>query len=147
MFKIFCQDDLDRFKANNLYPTALGDYLQARFLELKKCMGEYIDCESEDDFNLREIGPLVVLTANDNFRDLSEIGFNACENGIFGDIPEEVSVIETPGEFSFIEIQTAFNNEYLLYLYVLKSEERAYPEFQGYLKRWLHASKKFCPGV
>jgi len=73
--------------------------------------------------------------------------FNACDNGFFGDIPEEVSLIQAH-EFSFYEVKTAFNNSYLpgFYLPVGQFEE-IYPEFQNYLKRWLHDKKKFSPGV
>lgn len=145
MFEIFCQKDLDRFKSDCQYPEAFCDYLQSRFLEIKQCMEEYY--EGDGEFSLFESGPLIVLTAKDNFRDLSEIGFNACDNGIFGDIPEEVSVIETPGGLSFIEVQTAFNNDYLVNVYIFRTEERAYPEFQDYLKRWEPQVKFFKPTV
>lgn len=145
MFEIFCQDDLDRFKASGMYPAVFCDYLQSRFCELKKCLEEFF--EDEGQFNLKEFGHMVVLQKIDNLRDLSQIGFNKEDNGVFGDIPEEVALIEASG-FSVYEIQTAFNNDFMLQVYLPQGEfELVYPEFQDYLKRWQPSVKFFMPKV
>ena len=112
MIELCSQTDIDRFKNNNSYPPVFAEYLQARFSELKRAMAEFCDDE-EDEFRLTEHGPLYILQKSDDLRSLTSAGFNACDNGVFGDIPEEVSLIETPEGFSCYEVQTAFNNSFL----------------------------------
>ena len=145
MIIINTQSDLDVFQQQGNYPGVFADYLQARFIELKGCMEEFF--EGEGEFSLEEFGPLYVLQKTDNLRDLSEVGFNACDNGIFGDVPEEVSLIQAP-DFSFYEVQIAFNNSFLPHFYLPVGQfEEVYPELQDYLKRWLHVRKPFYSGV
>lgn len=59
MIELFCQSDIDKFKENSPYPKVFADYLQARFLELKRCMEEFF--EEEGEFNLKEFGHMAIL--------------------------------------------------------------------------------------
>ena len=144
MIELFCQSDIDRFKkVNQAYPKVFAAYLQARFNELKKCLEEFF--EEEGEFNLKEFGHMVILEKSDDLRNLSEVGLNACEQGLFGDVPEAVCLIECP-DFSLYEVQTAYNNDYMMQFYLPVGEfEDLYPEFKAYLKKWLHGKRVFKP--
>lgn len=69
MIEIFCQTDLEKFKASNSYPPEFAEFLQTRFLELKQCMEKYF--KEVGEFNLKEFGHMVVLEKSDNLRDRS----------------------------------------------------------------------------
>lgn len=144
MIELFCQSDIDRFKHDNrTYPKAFAEYLQARFNELKKCLNEFF--EEDGEFNLKEFGHMVVLEKSDDLRNLSEVGLNACDQGLFGDVPEEVCLIEGP-DFSLYEIQTAYSNDYMMQFYLpVGVFEDLYPELKVYLKKWLHGKRVFKP--
>ena len=142
LIAIFCQSDIDRFKqTDHTYSKVFADYLQARFSELKKCLSG----DEEKEFNLQKFGYMVILEKSDDLRNLSEAGLNICDNGLFGDVPEKVCLIEIPG-FSFYEIQTVYNNDYTMQFYLAAGEfEDLYPEFKAYLKRWIHGKCSFKP--
>ena len=133
MFEIFCQNDLNRFKSNGQYPAVFGDYLQARFQELKDCLEEFF--EDEGEFNLKEFGHLVVLSpSTDNLNDLHEVGLNPEDNGLFGSIPEVVEEVVMP-EWSVYQISVVYNNSFMMIFYLPKNDVEDNAQFQAFLKK------------
>lgn len=139
MIEIFCQTDLEKFKASNSYPPAFAEFLQTRFLELKQCMEKYF--KEVGEFNLKEFGHMVVLEKSDNLRDLSEAGLN----NFFNSVPEAVEEIVMP-EFNVYQVSNIYNNDYMMIFYLPKGEfEAIYPELQDYLRQWQHQKIQFKP--
>lgn len=139
MIELFCQSDIDKFKENSPYPKVFADYLQARFLELKRCMEEFF--EEEGEFNLKEFGHMAILEKSDDLHDLTTVGLNS----FFDSIPEAVEEIVMPG-FNVYQVSNAYNNDFMMLFYLPKGEfEAIYPELNEYLKRWQPQTIQFKP--
>ncbi|TYO95505.1 hypothetical protein [Desulfallas thermosapovorans] len=84
--------------------------------EVEKQLKEVFQNLGGDDlgnFSLKDVGPIVVLEAGDNVRDLAEIGLNPKDGGLLGAPPEWADTLEIGGEKTHVMV-VVINNEYAL---------------------------------
>jgi len=119
--------DLGKFQQRT--QKYLREYVQHLFFHLHKVLDPKIPTHL---FDLSEHGYIVVLEPEDDIRDLTEIGLSAENDGLLGTVPEAVTAKKLKDGRIFYQVETIFNNEFLLY--VLLFEEDVDSEIQKWLQ-------------
>ncbi len=113
------QDNQSRIKRE------LHAHLKQMIINIHKAMLPYLDKIPLYRFSLHDSGPLYILEPGDAINDLHEVGLNACDQGLFGCIPETVRKLRFDGS-NWFEIAITYNNDYMPFFYLNPDNHMAF---------------------
>jgi len=111
---------------------ALRGYVNKLFLKLHRALEPAL---AVHQFDLSDVGYIVVLERGDDIRNLSEIGLSPINKGLLGVIPEAVTAIKMKDGKMVYQAELLFNNEFLLYILFFEDD------FDKEIQEWI---KNFC---